>query len=62
LAFELASDEKSGYLHSKRDYIYQKCLKAGVLLRPLGNTIYILPPFIISEEQLTKIYDVIENL
>ncbi len=62
LAFELNTDEKAGYLNSKRDYIYQASLSKGVLLRPLGNTIYILPPYIISAKELTKIYEVIEAL
>ncbi len=62
LAFELATDEKAGYLNSKRDYIYETCLGKGVLIRPLGNTIYILPPYIILTEELTKIYQVIESL
>jgi adenosylmethionine-8-amino-7-oxononanoate aminotransferase len=33
----------------------------GVCLRPLGNTIYILAPFVITDEELDKVYDVIEN-
>lgn len=36
-------------------------MKKGVYLRPLGNTVYILAPFIISNEQLTKIYKAIED-
>ena len=36
-------------------------MKKGVFLRPLGNTIYILAPFIISKEQLEKIYSAIEE-
>ncbi|MFT4699312.1 MAG: adenosylmethionine-8-amino-7-oxononanoate aminotransferase, partial [Flavobacteriaceae bacterium] len=35
-------------------------MKQGVFLRPLGNTIYILPPFVITEDELQKIYTVIE--
>lgn len=62
LAFELQSDEKSGYLNSKRDYIYETCLAQGVLIRPLGNTVYLLPPYIITKEQLTKIYDILEKI
>ena len=33
----------------------------GIYLRPLGNTIYILAPFIVSKAQLQKIYTVIEE-
>jgi len=33
----------------------------GVCLRPLGNTIYILAPYVITDEELDKVYEVIEN-
>jgi adenosylmethionine-8-amino-7-oxononanoate aminotransferase len=33
----------------------------GVCLRPLGNTIYVLAPFVITNEELDKVYSVIEN-
>lgn len=36
-------------------------MENGVYLRPLGNTVYILAPFIISNEQLAKIYNAIED-
>ena len=36
-------------------------MEKGVYLRPLGNTVYILAPFIISNEQLAKIYKAIED-
>ena len=32
----------------------------GVLLRPLGNTIYVMPPYCISEMELAQIYGEIE--
>ena len=32
--------------------IYQKALKRGLLLRPLGNVLYFNPPLIITEEQI----------
>ena len=38
--------------------IYKNAVKLGALLRPLGNTIYWLPPLNLAEEtleQLTKI-------
>lgn len=32
--------------------VYQYALTKGVLLRPLGNVIYFMPPYVISEEEL----------
>lgn len=46
---------------SLRDKLFKHFMDNGVFLRPLGNTIYILPPYIISEEQLQKIYTVIKS-
>ncbi len=43
-----------------RDELFAYFMDNGVFLRPLGNTIYILPPYIISEEQLQKIYGTIK--
>jgi len=42
-----------------RDRLFNFFMKNGVFLRPLGNTIYILPPYVINKEQLDKIYSVI---
>jgi adenosylmethionine-8-amino-7-oxononanoate aminotransferase len=35
--------------------------EAGVLLRPLGNTIYVMPPYCISAEDLTRVHDAIAD-
>jgi adenosylmethionine-8-amino-7-oxononanoate aminotransferase len=42
-----------------RDQLYNFFLERGVLLRPLGNTIYTLPPYVITDIELQKIYDTI---
>ena len=44
-----------------RDELYQFFMENGVNLRPLGNTVYTLPPYTIEEVQLQKIYTVIEK-
>lgn len=44
-----------------RDELYQFFMNFGVALRPLGNTVYVLPPYVITENQLQKIYDSIEG-
>lgn len=41
--------------------IAQFCRKYGVLIRPLGNVIYVMPPYIINKSQLRQIFDVIYN-
>ncbi|MDD5052631.1 MAG: adenosylmethionine--8-amino-7-oxononanoate transaminase [Sulfuricurvum sp.] len=41
--------------------IHQHCLERGVLIRPLGNVIYVMPPYIITQEELSKIFDSIES-
>ncbi|WP_299902537.1 adenosylmethionine--8-amino-7-oxononanoate transaminase [uncultured Aquimarina sp.] len=46
----------------KRYEIFDHFMQNGVCLRPLGKTIYILPPYVISEQQLGKIYKTITEL
>jgi adenosylmethionine-8-amino-7-oxononanoate aminotransferase len=62
LAFELAVGESTGYLHSIRDHAYEYFIKKGILMRPLGNTLYILAPYCISNSELASIYAEIEEL
>jgi adenosylmethionine-8-amino-7-oxononanoate aminotransferase len=47
----------AGYSSRLRTKLYKFYLDAGVLLRPLGNIIYILPPFAISANDLHSIHD-----
>ena len=34
-------------------------MEHGVYLRPLGNTVYIMPPYCITEEELQNVYNCI---
>lgn len=38
--------------------IYQHALSRGVLLRPVGNVVYFMPPYVISREEIDLIVDV----
>ncbi len=59
MAFELGVEtDRYGDL---RNRIFKYFMDKGVFLRPLGNTIYIVPPYVISEVELRKVYDVIEG-
>lgn len=42
-----------------RDKLYSFFLERGVLLRPLGNTVYVLPPYVIRKGELQKVYEAI---
>jgi adenosylmethionine-8-amino-7-oxononanoate aminotransferase len=44
-----------------RDKLLKFFMDRGVFLRPLGNTIYIQVPYVISDTQLKKVYQVIEE-
>ena len=44
-----------------RDQLFDFFMQQGVFLRPLGRTVYILPPFTIKPEQLDRIHSVIEK-
>jgi adenosylmethionine-8-amino-7-oxononanoate aminotransferase len=59
-AIELRADD-AGYFSKLRPRLYKFFLDAGVLLRPLGNVIYVLPPYVISTQDLHFIYDRIEE-
>ena len=56
LAIELLSNEASGYMNPLRERIYHYFINKNILLRPLGNVIYVLPPYCITAEQLTVVY------
>jgi adenosylmethionine-8-amino-7-oxononanoate aminotransferase len=51
--------ETLSYFSSIRDDLYSFFLSKGILLRPLGNVLYVLPPYCISEEDLHTIYNAI---
>ena len=59
-AIELRAED-AGYLSSMRPKLYQFFLERGVLLRPLGNVVYVLPPYVISPDELHRVYDVIQE-
>lgn len=56
LAIELNTSENSSYFNSIRDKAYKFFLEKGIILRPLGNVIYVLPPYCINDEDLNYIY------
>ncbi|MGH9682659.1 MAG: adenosylmethionine--8-amino-7-oxononanoate transaminase [Candidatus Acidiferrales bacterium] len=53
--------EDAGYMSKLKPKLYEFFINAGILLRPLGNIIYVLPPYAISPEELHYVHDRIAN-
>jgi adenosylmethionine---8-amino-7-oxononanoate aminotransferase len=62
LSLELKAPEKTGYFNNLRDYCYDFFITRDILLRPLGNVIYFLPPYTIRKEERKEVYQAIEEL
>jgi adenosylmethionine-8-amino-7-oxononanoate aminotransferase len=58
LAMELTSTD-AGYLSAIGPALGKFALERGVLLRPLGNTVYVLPPYCSTADDLSTAYDAI---
>ena len=56
LAFELDAG-KDEYLNAIGPAITRDALDAGIYLRPLGNTVYIMPPYCTTEKEMDQVYD-----
>ena len=56
-AFDLA--DSSGYLDPRGGTLAEYALQNNILLRPLGGTVYLLPPFCTLPEELLYAYEVI---
>ena len=61
IAIEIKTPEESGYLNNLAEKISAYFIQKGILLRPLGNVLYILPHYCISQTDLTYIYTCIET-
>jgi adenosylmethionine-8-amino-7-oxononanoate aminotransferase len=61
IAMEWQTGSDTSYFSTLRDKLYLYFLDAGIILRPLGNIIYILPPYCITNTDLDYIYKKIEQ-
>ena len=60
LAFELKAESETSYFNPLRERIWDFFISRRLILRPLGNTIYILPPYCMRQEELEAVYAGIE--
>ena len=60
LAVEYDPGENTSYFSNLRDALYQLALDNHVVLRPLGNVVYLLPPYCTTNEELEALYRVLQ--
>lgn len=50
IAFDVITDKERPNI-----FIFEEGLKRGLLLRPLGNTIYFMPPYVITQDSISYV-------
>ncbi|HEY9148679.1 MAG TPA: aminotransferase class III-fold pyridoxal phosphate-dependent enzyme, partial [Gammaproteobacteria bacterium] len=65
LAVEMVKDKKSREPYPWQERrglrVYRHALSRGALLRPLGNVSYLMPPYVITPEQIRFLVEVMEE-
>jgi len=59
LALEYRSEKITSYCNPLSGQLYRHFLEQNILLRPLGNVLYVMPPYCITDEELRRIYGAI---
>ncbi len=62
LAWEIITSHQTSYFNNVGKLLYKEFLKRGVILRPLGNVMYLVPPYCITSEELDFIYHQITDV
>ncbi|MEZ0608447.1 adenosylmethionine--8-amino-7-oxononanoate transaminase [Fibrella sp. WM1] len=63
LAFDLVTDgQTTSYFNNIRDVAYNFLLERDVLMRPLGNVLYLMPPYCTTNAQLDQAYEAVRAL
>ena len=61
LALEINTEEHTHYLNNASESIATYFLKKGVIVRPLGNILYLIPPYCILKHELETVLAVFED-
>lgn len=61
-AMDIINEDGEGYLNPIAQEIKKASLDLGYLIRPLGNVVYLMPPYCVTTDELNGIYDAIIEL
>lgn len=57
LAWEIKNDQQTSYFNEIGKKLYHEFLLRGIIMRPLGNVMYLVPPYCITAAELDFIYN-----
>lgn len=60
-ALEIKAETQESYYGTMRNKLYNFFIENGVILRPVGNIVYVLPPYVMTDKQLEKVYAIVEK-
>jgi adenosylmethionine-8-amino-7-oxononanoate aminotransferase len=61
LALELKTPDHTHYLNNASENITNFFLEHNIIVRPLGNILYFIPPYCITKQELENVYKVTEQ-
>lgn len=61
LAFEI-KEGQTGYLNAVSQVVTKEALQAGLYIRPLGNTVYTMPPYCLNDAEFCRISQFLEKV
>jgi adenosylmethionine-8-amino-7-oxononanoate aminotransferase len=56
-AMDIITADQPGYLNRVALEVRQQAIERGLLLRPLGNVLYLMPPYCITDDELAFVYE-----
>jgi adenosylmethionine-8-amino-7-oxononanoate aminotransferase len=59
MALEIKTEEHTHYLNNASESIAAYFLRNGIIVRPLGNVLYLIPPYCITKDELQGVYGII---
>ncbi|HEY9697307.1 MAG TPA: adenosylmethionine--8-amino-7-oxononanoate transaminase [Trichocoleus sp.] len=61
-AMDIVTSEQTGYLNQIATEVRKRAIGRGLLLRPLGNVLYLMPPYCITDAELAFVYQQIQGI
>jgi adenosylmethionine-8-amino-7-oxononanoate aminotransferase len=61
-ALDLKGESGGGYLDDLGPRLGRELLRRDLLLRPLGEVLYFLPPYIITDEEVHRVFDIVAEV